>query len=656
MRDVMPEETPRANSSARAAIAAAGLRGRLVENLLVPFNCCLLAMLLVVAVEWIARGAFQGVPEFVVSTSRAGPATVAFVALMLFGGDAILGAAYRSLLLIAPVVLLLAFFSAQKQLFLSDPLYPSDLLFARQILELLPVIVDARPFAAFGTGVVFLLAIGILAYAVLFAWTRFPKLGTRGRLLRLAITIPLLASCIPLAQYDRYSWIRDRLSILPMMWDQNANYRHNGFLIALAFNLPMLKVGAPSGYRADAVTDVPLAADAFAVDRSERPDVIMIMSESLWDPTRLPGARLEPDPMPTIRAHQSGNVFSPEFGGMTANVEFEALTGFSNAFLPQGSIPYQQYIRRPLPSLASFFRGEGYRSIAIHPFEGWFWNRTNVYKALGFDEFLAQADLPELEKYGKFASDEALMRQIMAKGEASDQPFFLFAVTLQGHGPYESDRYSALKTEIESGLSERAAQSFATYVEGVRQADHSLASLMDWARARDRETIVILFGDHLPPLGPTFQESGYMQDMVATRRAELDVMKREHETPLVVWSSRTGVVTGLGSISPAQLPYHAVKGAGFRDPFYTGVLGEVLKNYSIVDRYMLGLRDGGSKPGWLDSGALPQVLSDYRLLQYDMMFGAEYARERFFPGFDWLHRQGMESLKEDEAGTIEAAS
>ena len=38
-------------------------------------------------------------------------------------------------------------------------------------------------------------------------------------------------------------------------------------------------------------------------------------------------------------------MFSPEFGGMTANVEFEALTGFSNAFLPYGSIPYQQYVR-----------------------------------------------------------------------------------------------------------------------------------------------------------------------------------------------------------------------------------------------------------------------------------------------------------------------
>ncbi len=92
--------------------------------------------------------------------------------------------------------------------------------------------------------------------------------------------------------------------------------------------------------------------------------------------------------MPTIRAASSGNnMFSPEFGGMTANVEFEALTGFSNAFLPYGSIPYQQYIRRPLPSLATFFESNGLCDESLHPFQSWFWNRQNVYQALGFQQF-----------------------------------------------------------------------------------------------------------------------------------------------------------------------------------------------------------------------------------------------------------------------------
>ena len=68
-------------------------------------------------------------------------------------------------------------------------------------------------------------------------------------------------------------------------------------------------------------------------------------------------------------------MFSPEFGGMTANVEFEALTGFSNAFLPAGSIPYQQYVRAPTPSMATFLKSEGYETRAIHPGTNWFWNR-----------------------------------------------------------------------------------------------------------------------------------------------------------------------------------------------------------------------------------------------------------------------------------------
>ena len=120
----------------------------------------------------------------------------------------------------------------------------------------------------------------------------------------------------------------------------------------------------------------------------EKPDIIVVMSESFWDPTLLPGTTITPDPMPNVRAVRSGSMFSPEFGGMTANVEFEALTGFSNAFLPYGSIPYQQYVRGPVPSLANFFRSEGYETTAIHPFEGWFWNREHVYDAFGFDRFL----------------------------------------------------------------------------------------------------------------------------------------------------------------------------------------------------------------------------------------------------------------------------
>ncbi len=364
----------------------------------------------------------------------------------------------------------------------------------------------------------------------------------------------------------------------------------------------------------------------------------MLMSESLWDPTRLENVNLSADPMPTIRAKQSGNVFSPEFGGMTANVEFEALTGFSNAFLPYGSIPYQQYIRRPVPSLASFFRGEGYSAIAVHPFQEWFWNRKQVYKNFGFEEFRSEETLPAMEKRGNFASDDALMEEIMATADRTQNPLFLFAVTLQGHGPYETNRYAENTIGIEGELSASASQALATYSQGVVEADEALLKLMRWAKKRDRETIIVLFGDHLPPLGQTFVESGYMPGMVASRRAPLEVMKKEHETPLVVWSSKKGVRKNIGTISPALLPYHVLKTAGFSDPFYTGTLGEVQQAFSVIDRHMLVTAGGDALPDWsIAPNAVPDVVRNYRLLQFDMMFGKQYGKERFFPGFNWLH-------------------
>ncbi|PNQ25417.1 LTA synthase family protein [Rhizobium sp. YIC5082] len=590
------------------------------------------------ALEWIARGSLTDVGVFLTSSARPGMTTIAAVLALLVALDALLGRRYLSLIALAPLCALTGLISAQKQTYLSDPLYPSDLLFGRQILELLPTMLRAQPMTAALVALGIFATIAALTGLWLLARRHSPGLSWRERAAGLALALPLLAGLASLMDYSHYSWVRDRLNIIPMMWDQQENYRHNGFLMAFAFNIPMANVAAPQGYGENAIADLTSKPAAFAANKGDYPDVIMLMSESLWDPKRLENVKLSDDPMPTIRAKRSGNVFSPEFGGMTANVEFEALTGFSNAFLPYGSIPYQQYIRRPVPSLASFFRGEGYSAIAMHPFQEWFWNRKQVYANFGFEEFRSEETLPAMEKRGNFASDDALMDEIMATAEKAQNPLFLFAVTLQGHGPYEVTRYAKNTIGVEGDLSASASQALATYSQGVAEADEALLKLMRWAKKRDRETIIVLFGDHLPPLGQTFVESGYMPGMVASRRAPLEVMKKEHETPLVVWSSKKGVRKNIGTISPALLPYHVLKTAGFSDPFYTGMLGEVQQAFSVVDRHMLVTADGKAQPDWsIAANAVPEVVRDYRMLQFDMMFGQQYGRERFFPGFNWLH-------------------
>jgi phosphoglycerol transferase MdoB-like AlkP superfamily enzyme len=599
------------------------------------------ALLSTIAVEWIARGTLTDVGEFLTSTARPGMTTVAMLAIVMLTFDAVFGRRYQSVFMLVPLIVIPAFVSNQKQHFLSDPFYPSDVLFTRQIMELLPVMVRDRPWMAVALVIGLAVSVAGLFLTWRYAWRNFPKLSGRARLRRLCLGVPVIAAFCSLMDYSQYSYIRDRLQVVPIMWDQKENYRNNGFILAFLFNVPMADVAVPAGLNAEALDAIPAHSFGYLQGPQQKPDVIMLMSESFWDPTRLKNLSFSADPMPNIRAIQSGHVFSPEFGGMTANVEFEALTGFSNAFLPYGSIPYQQYVRRDVPSLATFFRGQGYTARALHPYSGWFWNRNQVYKDFGFEEFRTEETMPPMEKRGLFASDDSLMKEIMREGDGLDRPFFFFAVTLQGHGPYEPGRYAHNSIDIQGNIPDADRATLATYTHGVKEADDSLKKLMDWASKRDRETIIVLWGDHLPPLGNTYMSAGYMPDMVATRRASLDVMKREHETPLVIWSNRKGVKKNIGTISPSQLPYHLLKFAGFEHPFYTGFLGRVQKKYNIVDRYQLATRDNEVTPDWvLDQKKLDPLVRDYRYLQHDIMFGKARTLERFFPQQDQLTSTG----------------
>lgn len=591
-----------------------------------------MALLSVIAVEWIARSTLVDVGDFLTSPARPGMTTVAMLTILMLTLDAAFGRRYLSALVLVPLVLIPAFVSNQKQHYLSDPFYPSDILFGRQIMELLPVMVRDRPFTAVAIVVGLVLLAAGMVFGWRYAWRTFPKLSGQARLRRLCLGLPVIAAFGSLMDYSQYSYIRDRLQVVPMMWDQKENYRSNGFILAFIFNVPMADVAAPAGLNAEALDAIPARNYGYLAGPREKPDIIMLMSESFWDPTRLKNLNFSADPMPTIRASQSGYVFSPEFGGMTANVEFEALTGFSNAFLPYGSIPYQQYIRRDVPSLATFFRGEGYTARALHPFSGWFWNRNEVYKDFGFEEFRTEETLPPMEKRGIFASDDSLMKEIMREGDGLDKPFFFFAVTLQGHGPYEANRYAHNSIDIQGDIPEADRATLATYTQGVKEADDSLKMLMDWASKRDRETIIVLWGDHLPPLGNVYMSAGYMPDQVATRKAPLDVMKQQHETPLVIWSNKKGVKQDVGTISPSLISYNLLKFAGFEHPYYTGFLGRVQKKYDIIDRYQLATRKNEVTPDWvLDPKKLDPLVRDYRYLQHDVMFGKAQTLERFFP-------------------------
>jgi len=588
------------------------------------------AAILVFSIELIFRGDFAATIDFFLQPFKPGWTTIILFALIMIGLDALIGRKHQSVMVVAPLTLTLAFVGHQKSLYLGDPLYPTDFLYARQILELMPLLVRDRPLTglAMVAGIVLLLALLVFFWRV---WRQYmPALTYKGRIARLLLTLPLLAFFVSLMDYATFSWTRDRLQIIPMMWDQKENYNSNGFALAFALNVPMAHVAAPKGYSDKTMAAIERPAVAASVP-PEKPDIIVVMSESFWDPTTLPGVAITPDPIPTVRALRSGSVFSPEFGGMTANVEFEALTGFSNAFLPAGSIPYQQYVRAPIPSMATFLKSEGYETRAIHPGTNWFWNRTPVYADFGFDSFKSEENMPPMQKRGPLASDAAMTDEIVREADATADPFFFFVVSLQNHGPYEPHRYPDATTTVQAPTSQWARDSLQSYAQGAADADHGLQRLLDWAKQRQRPTVIAFFGDHLPPLGPVYVETGFLKDNVAPRKAPADQMLSHRQTPLVVWSNKTGPVKDLGAISPALLPYHVFSAAGITHPYYTGFLGALSERYRVIDRNLLLSASGGPTPDWARQKDLDPAIRDFRFLQYDIMFGKRRAAPDFFP-------------------------
>ena len=102
---------------------------------------------------------------------------------------------------------------------------------------------------------------------------------------------------------------------------------------------------------------------------------------------------------------------------------------------------------------------------------------------------------------------------------------------------------SDIRLPGDASISGWARESLLSYAEGSADADHGLQRLIDWAKARQRPIVTAFFGDHLPPLGPVYVETGFLKDNVAPRKeATAEATLEHHNTPLVIGSNRSGPI------------------------------------------------------------------------------------------------------------------
>ena len=182
--------------------------------------------------------------------------------------------------------------------------------------------------------------------------------------------------------------------------DQDYIYDNYGFLTGFALNFGTVDTLMPQDYSEEVMAEmfapfVPTGEE----DTSdfENPDVIVVLSEAFWDPTKLEGVTFSDDPLKNYRAiaaeHPSGEMVSCTFGGGTIRPEFEIQSGMSTSTLPSGNMPYQQYLKEKTFAYAQLFKSLGYDTLGVHTYQKTFYERDRAYPLMGYDDFLGENDM-----------------------------------------------------------------------------------------------------------------------------------------------------------------------------------------------------------------------------------------------------------------------
>lgn len=442
--------------------------------------------------------------------------------------------------------------------------------------------------------------------------------------------------------------------ITPDMWMQNRYYRNYGVVTGFLTNIQNLKVDKPEGYGETSVTELAGRAESEnlapgfagsykAAGQSEvkQPNIIFIMDESFWDVSELESYGVEFDQPVTpnlqrLRGQAAyGKAYSPSFGGGTCDVEFEALTGFSTEFLPTGSKPFQQHVTKPMFSIASYLKEQGYATQAIHGYYAKFWSRNTAYPNLGIDEFIALEDFVDPEKKrgvdwtGGLVTDAEMGRRVIEEWESrdSEKPLFMHVVTMQNHTTYNEKNYPEEELvgikSAPAGISESTLGALRDFATGVREADAMLGALTDYFSQVDEPTILVFWGDHYNPIG-----SGYEVYTATGYASGADSESPElHQMPLLIWSNYWSGQVELGTLATYEISPVMMELYDLDMPVMFRYLANQLSAYRGRTRGVTIQPDGSIGEGELTEEQ-QQWFADHWLLQYDLMFGQQYALKR----------------------------
>lgn len=444
----------------------------------------------------------------------------------------------------------------------------------------------------FTAGQALLAVIGVLAFICfcVWLWAKGPKFqGKTNKLL----TFVFVASC--------FIWVpitteaaQNQDIIASYFANIAQGYENYGFVYGFSSSVVDRGMSKPEDYSKETIENIEASVqtEPTSASQEDMPNMVVVLLESFIDPSEVNFLECSEDPIPNFHNlesnYSSGYMTVPVVGAGTANTEFEVLTGMSLQYFGTGEYPYKTILKQTdCESIASDLSKLGYGTHVVHNNGGNFYSRANAFSMMGFDTFTSKElmNITEYTPLGSWPTDDILIDEtIKAMDATPDQQDLVYTITVQGHGDYPTEKVIENPEITVSGAEDEATNNqWEYYINEIHEVDKFIGNLTQALAEREEDTILVLWGDHLPTLGLS------EEDM-----ATGDIFK----TKYVTWNN-FGMAKEDADLTSYQLLAHLTGQLGIHE----GTIFRFHQSQSASETY----------------------LRDLENLQYDLLYGNRYA-------------------------------
>lgn len=481
------------------------------------------------------------------------------------------------------------------------------------------------------------------------------KISFKRRMLRVVLIMFFFSSFFWINHKNTPSYLLFNLfKVNKSFFNQGETIKENGPIVQFIINIDVKIMEKPNDYTKQRIVNIMKKYDRESerinLERNkwdENQTIIFNLSESFSDPSRVSNLKVLSDPIPYTRSllesTKSGEMLSVGYGGGTANVEWETLSGLDISNLSETLItPYTQLVEKQgkSPNFTNLFD----EKIAIHPYTATLYNRKKVFEKFGFQKFYYEGSpnklsfTEKIENNPRISDESAYKETIQLVSKTLDRSQFVQLTTMQNHMPYQNDYYAQNDFQFSgSAVVDSRKSELHTFMQGINYTDNALKKFIEELDKIQKPITLVFYGDHLPGIYSGNTMSKYGLNL--------------HETDFFIYNNKYSNERNISSpknvVSSYNFPSLALEYANLKLTPYYALLTNVsnkLPAATIDPFYSVSNRYNGKKIFVSDKNKIIQfdelskdqkeILRDYQLIQYDLVAGEQYSA-------NWATRQVM---------------